>query len=932
MATALCLNLVLLFAGSVSAQTMQDKKLPVSPEVKTGKLANGITYYIRKNKEPEKRAELRLVVNAGSILENEKQLGLAHFTEHMAFNGTKNFKKQELIDFLEKSGVQFGADLNAYTSFDETVYQLQLPTDSPAVYQKGFQILEDWAHNVTFDPAEIDKERGVVIEEWRLGLGANERMRAKFFPVILKGSQYVNRLPIGTKKSLETFDHKSLTDFYKTWYRPDLQAVIVVGDIDVNETEKLIRDHFSRIPKAANPTPRKKFGVPAQKGTQSIILTDPEQPYNVVQIFYKQPQIPEPQTELQYRAMLVREIFNTIMGERLQELAQKPDAPFLYGSSSYGQFYGDKDALTLIAVAKDGKSISRSINTVLVENERVRQHGFTEGELERAKTALLSNIETLYQERDKTRSANMVQELIDNYLHKEPIPGIEYEFGLYQKYVPGITLKEVNSLITKWMAPNDRAVVVTAPESEKKNLLNQVQLLAILNKPLGKLKAYEDKTMKGSLLAKEPVAGKVANSKTIEALGVTELTLSNGAKVILKPTNFKNNEIIFSAISPGGTSLYRDEDYLSAVNATSLVLNGGVGNYDVMSLQKALTGKQVSVSPSIGQYSEGFNGYSTPKDLETALQLLHGYFVEPRKDSSMYLVYLQQSTASLVNKGKDPNSVFGDSVSYIMGNYHPRRKPLTIESLNQIQLSKGLEIYKDRFADASDFIFTFVGNFKVDSITPLLEKYIASLPATGRKETAKDVGIRFPQGVVNKVIQKGKEDKSNIRIAFTGTTKYSDLESVQLDQLSKVLALRLREVLREDQGGVYGVGVRSNISREPIEAYGITVSFGSSPQNLDKLTNLVLEEIKNLKANGAPQGNIEKVIAEDTRAMETEVRDNGYWLYNLEDKYYHKEDPTLILQDKEMVKKLTVERTKELANKYFNDNNVIKISLLPEPK
>jgi len=917
---------------SLIAQTTAPKKLAVSPEVRIGKLANGLTYYIRKNQEPKNRAELRLVVKAGSILETDKQVGLAHFTEHMSFNGTKNFKKQELVDFLEKSGVNFGADLNASTSFDETIYQLQLPTDSQAVFKKGFQILEDWAHNVSFENSEIDKERGVVIEEWRLGQGANERLRAKYFPVLLKGSRYASRIPIGTKENLDTFKYETVKQFYKDWYRPDLQAVIVVGDVDVAEVEQMIKQHFAGIHGPANEKPRVKYGVPAQKETQTIILTDPEQAYNQVMMFYKQPEIPEAKTDIEYRASIVRGLFNSMMSSRLQEIAQKPDAPFLFAASSYEKLIGDKDALTLMAVAKDGKTVGKATETVLQENERVKQNGFTQSELERAKVAVLSAMENSYNERNKTKSAELIEELIQNFLHNEPIPGIEKEYALYKQYVPGIKLSEVNSLIGQWIKPTDRAIIVTAPESEKNNLITEADLLAVVNKKQGNLKAYEDKVMKGSFLAKTPVAGKIVDEKKVTELGVTELTLSNGAKVIMKPTDFKNEEILISAISKGGASLYSDSDYLSVSNATTIALYGGLGNYDIMSLQKALTGKQVSIAPSIGQYSEGISGSSTPKDLSTAFQLIYGYFTEPRKDSSMFEVLKQQLTASLLNKGKDPNSVFTDSVNYIMGSYHPRRKPLTVDRVGEIKQDKAFSAYHDRFADASDFIFTLVGNFKVDSIKPYIETYIASLPSTNRNETWKDVGIRFPTGVINKVINKGKEPKSTVRLTFTGTTQYSDLEATQLDQTAKVLEIRLREILREDQGGVYGVGVGANINREPINSYSITVSFGCAPENVDKLAGLVLDEIKNMKANGGSKTNVEKVIAEDTRGMEVSVKENNYWLYNLQNKYYYNEDPKTILEDPAMVRKLSVERTKEMANKYFNLDNMARLVLMPEAK
>ncbi len=507
------LTVSLFFLTGVFAQ--KEKELPLDPNIKIGKLSNGLTYYIRKNTEPKNRAELRLVVNAGSILETDKQVGLAHFVEHMSFNGTEHFRKNELVNFLEKSGVNFGADLNASTSFDETIYELQVPTDSPMVYKQAMQILEDWAHLVSFEHEEIDKERGVIVEEWRLGRGADARLRDKYFPVLLKGSQYAKRLPIGTKKNIDTAHYEQLTAFYRDWYRPDLEAVIVVGDVDVAETEKMIREHFEKIPAAINPKPRIKFSIPSHTETRAAILTDAEQPYNVVQIFYTQPKAAVIKTEQQYRDDLVRELFNQMINGRLEEIGQKPDAPFLYGSSSYGGFIGDKDAFTLVAVAKDGKHIQASINTLLTENERVRQYGFVQTELDRAVKNMLSRMENSYNERDKTKSAELVQELIEHFLKGEAMPGIAYEFELYQRLLPTISLAEVNTLIKTWIKPTDRSVVITAPEKEKANLPAQTTITALLNKPYGKLKPYTDKVSKEPLLPAEPVAGKVVAEKKI---------------------------------------------------------------------------------------------------------------------------------------------------------------------------------------------------------------------------------------------------------------------------------------------------------------------------------------------------------------------------------------------------------------------------------
>ncbi len=922
--------LLIVYFGVV-AQTKSGSKIPTDPQVKIGTLSNGLKYYIRHNEEPKNRAELRLVVKAGSILENEKQLGLAHFAEHMAFNGTKNFRKQELVDFLEKSGVNFGADLNAYTSFDETVYELQLPTDSANVFKKGFQILEDWAHNVSFNNEEIDKERGVVIEEWRLGRGADARLRDKYFPLLLKGSQYAKRIPIGTKENLESFKYETLKQFYKDWYRPDLQAVVVVGDFDVNEVEALVKKHFASIPKAANPKPRTKFLIPDNKETNIAILTDPEQQYNVLQVFYKLPAIPEAVTDVEYRSMLVRNMFNAMIGQRLEELIQKGTAPFVFANTNYGRLISNKDAFTLVAVTQEASQMDEALSALLRENERILQFGFTPGELERAKAAMLTGIENAYNEREKTNSAAFVGEYVRNFLDNEPIPGVAYEFELYKKYLPTVTLTEVNALISQWMKPTDRTVVIMSPESQKEKLPKESEVLASLNKKFTDLTAYEDKTVKEPLLAKLPPAGKVRNQTSNDKLGTTFLELSNGAKVILKPTTFKNDEILISAISKGGNSLYDDNDYPSAINSSIAVVYGGVGNFDMMSLQKELSGKNVYIAPSVSTFTEGLTGSSSPKDIETAMKLIHLYFTAPRKDSVVSKVVLQQLAASLANKDKDPNSVFMDTVSYVMGNYHPRRKPLTMATLQQIDFDKAYDIYKQRFANAGDFTFTFVGNFKTEDMIPLVEQSIGSLPsASGQNESWKDIGVRYPKGKVERVVRKGQENKASVRLYFTGTTSYSELEDVQMDQLAKVLSIRLREVLREDQGGVYGVGVGSNISRMPGNEYSVSISFSCAPENVEKLTGLVMEEVDKLKANGASQTNIDKVTAEDVRSLETQLKQNRYWQYNLEQKYLHGEDPLTILEDMGNVKKLTVERTKELANKYLSMENFAKMILLPE--
>jgi zinc protease len=469
-----------------------------------------------------------------------------------------------------------------------------------------------------------------------------------------------------------------------------------------------------------------------------------------------------------------------------------------------------------------------------------------------------------------------------------------------------------------------------SPESQKANLPTEAQVLAALKKTHSDVAAYEDKTVDEPLLAKIPDAGKVVNQTKNDKLGATILELSNGAKVVLKPTDFKNDEILISAISKGGNSLYSDADYPSAINSSIAVVYGGVGNFDMMSLQKAMAGKNAYVGPSISMYTEGLSGQASPKDIETAMQLIHLYFTQPRKDPTAAKVIMQQLSASLANKDKNPSNVFMDTVSYVMGNYHPRRKPLTMETLKQIDIDKAFDIYKQRFGNAGDFIFTFVGSFKNEDIIPLVERYIGSLPSTQEKENWKDVGIRYPTGQIARTVKKGQENKASVRLYFTGTTTYSDLEEMQLDQLSKILSIRLREVLREDQGGVYGVGVNGGISRIPNDQYSVSISFSCAPENVEKLTNLVMEEVNKLKTNGSSQTNIDKVIAEDVRGLETQLKQNGYWQYNLEQKLLYGENPETVLEDMSNIKKLTPERTKELANKYLSTANFAKMILLPE--
>ena len=536
-----------LTVGVLHAQNPDlNKEIPFNPNVKTGTLSNGLKYYIQKNAKPEKRVELRLAVNAGSILENDDQLGLAHFTEHMCFNGTKNFKKNDIVNYLQSIGVKFGADLNAYTSFDETVYILPIPSDDKKILDQGFQILEDWAHNVTFEDEEIDKERGVVIEEWRTGRGASQRMRDKYFPVLLKDSRYAQRLPIGTKEILESFKYETVKKFYKDWYRPDLMAVIVVGDIDIAEMEAKIKAHFGKIEATKNPLERKEYNIPDHKETLISIATDKEAPFTQVQLYYKHPEI-EMKTLADYRSGIIRRLYNGMLNQRLEELSQSAEPPFIYGYTYYGGFIRSKSAYQSFAsVSQDG--IIKGLKALLAENQRVQEYGFNASELERYKKEILRSYEKSYNERDKTESANYVYQYINHFLKGEPTPGIEWEYDFLQKVLPSITVEEINQLPKKWISDENRVVIITAPDKEGVNIPTEEEIKAVLKEAESmNITAYEDKVNEEPLIAQTPKAGKVTKETKIAALGATELTLSNGLKVILKPTDFKNDEIMMTA-------------------------------------------------------------------------------------------------------------------------------------------------------------------------------------------------------------------------------------------------------------------------------------------------------------------------------------------------------------------------------------------------
>jgi len=927
--------LMLIFSGflSLAQKTTLDAKIPVDPDLKIGKLKNGLTYYIKKNAKPENRVELRLVVNAGSILENDDQQGLAHFLEHMCFNGTKNFKKSELVDFLEKAGVKFGAHLNAYTSFDETVYMLQLPTDKPELLNKGYQVLEDWAHNVLLEKEEIEKERGVVIEEWRLGLGANERMRQKYFPVLLKGSKYAERLPIGKEEIVAKCDPQLIRDFYKDWYRPDLMAVVVVGDIDVSATEKQIIDHFNNIPAVKKPKERKEFDIPDNDEPLVSIVTDKENTYTVVSMYIKHPNT-DPTTVGAYKESLKAQLYSAMLNARIKEITQKPDAPFVFASSSYGGFLGrSKSAYSSFAVPKENK-IDEALETLVAENERVKQHGFTASELEREKKTLLARYEKMANESDKVESRNFAREYVSNFLEKEPIPGIKQENEYAKEFVPEISLEEINALAKKWITDKNIALMILVKEGEGIKVPTEAEILGILK--AAKEKKYEpyvDQSTDEPLMAKKPTATKVVAKTEDKAFGITELTFANNVKVILKPTDFKNDEILFSAFAPGGKSAFSNEEFMAANYMTSVINTSGFGDFDNIALNKKLAGNTAKLNLFMSDLNQGLSGSASPKDFETLLQLNYQYFTSARKDDKAFQTFVSSLDNQIKFMSASPEMAFYDKLVKVTSSNNPRVFIFpSEEQLKALKLDEVYAAYEKSFKNANDYTFVIVGNIDVDKITPMLESYIGGLPTGDVKRAWVDRKVEFPKGLTNEAVYKGKEDKSSVAMVFNGKFNWNDKNYLTSQLLMKTLSIKLRESMREDQGGVYGVRSSMDVDKLPVAEYNINISWGCAPANVDKLVNTVLAEMKKIVDNGPTDVDIEKAKETFVKERETDVKENKFWLNYIKGRTFNGEKLLSFEDYKKIIAEITKKDLQKAAKTYFTPNHYVKVVLLPEAK
>ena len=905
--------------------------VPVDPNVRVGKLENGLTYYIRKNTEPKQRADFYIAQNVGAILEEDSQNGLAHFLEHMAFNGSKNFPGKRIIEYFETVGVKFGQNINAGTSLDETVYNLSdVPTSREGIIDTAILVLHDWSGFITLDGKEIDSERGVIREEWRTRRSPEMRMNLITRPIMFKDSKYAKRDVIGDLNVINTFDHQVIKDYYKQWYRPDLQALIIVGDIDVDKVEQKIKQVFTDIPKRENPTPRPYFEVPNNVEPLIAIASDPEAQNNIINIYIKRTETASNIKTLNSKKEdLTRKLITSMFSARLNELVQKPNPPFVFAVSDIGSLVRTKEAFIMVAAAKNG-AVLDGFKGLLREAQRVKQFGFTATELSRMKADYLSNIESELKEKDKQKNSKYVSDYVNNFLQGEPIPGIQFDYMFAAGMLPSITIEEINAYVQQLIVDQNMVISITGPKKEGITLPTVEDVAkAIQDVKSEKIEAYVDQVSNKPLVEKLPVSGKVSKVADDKVFGTTEWTLSNGARVVIKKTDFKVDEIQLNAFSKGGVSLADIKNLPSASVASEFIPNGGAGEFSNVELTKMLTGKVVSVRPVIGESFEGFQGNSTPKDFETMLQLVYLYFTQPRQDEAAFNTLMDRYKGFLANASTDPRTAFRDSTTVMMGNRNPRVMPFNVQFLEKVTYKQSFDFYKDRFADASDFTFVFTGNINAEEAKGLIETYLGGLPSIKRKEVAKDNGVRAPKGKVQNYFTKPLQTpKSSVYVALTGKADYNLENIVMIDVIKSILRNKYTEEIREKAGGTYSVGVRASIYDFPEQSFSAIINFDTDPKLRDNMILIVHNEIKNLMTQGPSEDNLLKAKEFLLKSYDQNQRENAYWSNVIRTKY----ESGLDINSKylEVVNAINVEKVKAAAKKFFEQGNVLEVVMSPK--
>jgi zinc protease len=914
-----------------AAQLNVQDLIPFDPVVRTGTLPNGLKYYIRRNSRPAKRVSLRLAVKAGSLYEADDQQGLAHLIEHMAFNGSAHFKPGELVSYFESTGARLGPHVNAYTSFDETVYMLDLPTDKPEIVAKGFTALADFAGGLSLDPEQVDKERGVVIEEWRGGLGASSRIRDKQIPVLFHNSRYAERLPIGKPDILRTAPAARLRAFYDTWYRPDRIAVVAVGDIDVAETQRLIDANFSpltaRAPAAAPPDST----VPLHQELLSNVVTDPEVTRSSVQILRKRPRDASLHVG-EYRRDLIERMIEQILNDRFEEISRRADATFLGAGGGDDTLSPGVAAFTMAATVEDGR-IADGLSALVLEAKRVREYGFSESEVVRARKWMLAFYEQAYNERDKGESGSYAREYVSHFLEAEPSPGIEYEYRLAQQFLPGVTAKEVSAMADRLLSDGSRVILAVSPQKPGITVPTSADLEATLAaSEKAAVTPWTDASTTRELMEKKPDPAPVVSRRELPAIGVTIVKFANGVEAWLKPTDFKNDQVVFSMYAPGGSSLAPPEDFVEASLATTYVGLSGAGGLKALDLEKVLAGKLASASPFIALSSHGFSGSSTPADLETALQLLYEKTTAPGDDADAFALMKRQLESAVANRGQSPGQVFNEKLAEVNESNHYTTRPLTTERVAALNRSKMIAFYRARFSNAADFTMFVVGAFKTDEAIPLLARYVGSLPSSGaRISQFKDVGLHFPAAIARERVEKGREPRSQTVISFFADPPIDANERESISAATTVLETALRDVLREDLGQTYTVSVGLSQPLPQRGAGHVEITFGAAPENMTSMTERVMQEIKKFQQEGPSADLTSRAKEAARRTYETSLRQNGYWLQRLQSAHMLGTNPEDILHRTERIDAITPDLVKATFNKYFPMDRYTVVTLLPAP-
>ena len=919
---------------SLTAIAQQPQPLPIDSAVRVGKLENGLTYYIRHNEYPKQRAEFHIAQAVGAILEEDHQNGLAHFLEHMAFNGTEHFAGKGIIEYFESIGVNFGGNINAYTSLDETVYRLsEVPTVREGIIDSALLVMHDWACGLLLLEDEIDNERGVIREEWRTGAQANRRMWKAINPLKYPGSQYAKRDVIGDTAVINNFAYDALRDYYKKWYGPDNQAIIVVGDIDVDQIEQKIKALWADVPARENRGERPLYSVNDNEQPIVAIVRDKEAQYTRIEMEFKKPQLPKQfrGTNMAYVQSLALELVCDMFNNRLSELSMKPEATFVGAGSFYGELVKEKDAFTAVYLAKQGQEVA-SYKDLLTQLEKMRRYGFTHAELDRVKKETLAAYEKAYNERNTVRNIAHAQEYIRHYLDGAPIPGIKWEYEMIQQILPALSLDMLNQIAQQLVTDHNLIISFQAPEDENVILPTEAEAIEMLAAVKNEeIEAPVEEVIRENLVETAPKAGKIKKTTYNETLGVTEWTLSNGVRVVVKPTTFKQDEILFYAFSQGGRSLVATADLPSAALATDVVELGGLADMSATDLQKALTGKRVSIGPSINAYGETMSGSSTIKDLETLLQLNYLYFTAPRRDEESFQTLMSILSSQLANRDKNPKVAFSDSVQMMASNHSDRTLILNKEMLEKVSLDKSLEIYKARFANPADFTYFFVGNVDPsdEAFQLQVRTWLGGLKTYKKRETAADDKVRVSLGKNQNYFIRPMETKTaSNRIQYTSyDMPYTLANDLNMEMIGRILSTRYLESIREREGGSYGVGCAGWMNRHPVPYAQLIMQFDTDPEKQEKLMSIIHEEVMTILENGPLATDLQKEKESLLKDFEEDLEKNGYWEEILTN--YYKNGINYITDYKAAVEAITAETVQATLKKLVAAGNVFEVVMLP---